>query len=121
MGKHNHKPIVSLLLNLTGQEATPGKHHFTVCNTENVGCDVSFDALLLAERRSAERIPSYLLNGNKFPMVSILLETRDYDGVWRLFVPQQSIKHGKELTEDGIQFIKNNLVGIVMLGADYLV
>ncbi len=82
---------VCLLLNLTGQRVTPGNPFFTICNTGgNDSCDVTFDSLLLAKVCRAEHISSYLLNGNEYPMVAILLETKDHNGVWNLFVPEES-------------------------------
>ncbi len=81
-----------------------------ICNMESDGCNVIFDSLLLAQKHHAERIPSYLLNGNKYPMVLTLLYTKNHDEVWNLFLPQESIKLGVELTSNGIQFIIENLV-----------
>lgn len=110
VGHNGNSPISRLVLNLTDLTVVTGSRFLTICWKSGPKCDYTFDGTLLAHRRSARIIPSYLINGNAYPMVAILLKTNNHIDVWDLLVPEQDASHGKTVTKHGIQFIDQHLV-----------
>lgn len=109
-----NSPVSRLVLNLTNLRVEPGNPFYTICWKAGSNCNETFDSTMLAHRRRADVIPSYLLNGNAFPMVAILLKTDNHHTVWDLLVPEEDASHGKVVSRDGMEFIKDYLVYLLL-------
>lgn len=96
-----------------------------MCYDESEECTGTFQSLLLQQKlpkhtrgdRHAGLLNSYLLNGNTFPVLGILLETTDHESVSTLLTPQQTNSEPIPVAADTLTFVKSHLTDILVYGS----
>lgn len=117
-------PLVRALFNLTGLTVQERQKYLTMCG-DLYSCDAKFWEIEVTSSHP-ENVPvqthlnSYLLNGNKFPTVLLLIETENHEDVLRLLPPTVDLPPyfttQNILTKEKIRFVKQYLRDILVYG-----
>lgn len=118
------KPVVRMLLNLTGVRVMPKQTYVTVCSAA-YDCEANFGDIEEWANfnphhpvRHENDAREFLLNGNKYPIVYFLIETEDQAQVRELLLPDSphTIDSKHIFNTEKMDFVKKNLLDVIIVG-----